>query len=73
MQDERLDVLPNGSHLSFGNYTEESRPLKRILKQFGGGSVEGGLAAVLRDEQVMRELVSVLNVDAKVSHNCLFH
>ena len=32
-QDERLDVLPNGSHLAFGNYSEASRPLKRVLKQ----------------------------------------
>ena len=34
-QDERLDVLPNGSHLAFGNYGEASRPLKRVLKQVG--------------------------------------
>ncbi len=66
MQDERLDVLPNGSHLSFGNYSEESRPLKRALKQVGGGSVEGGLSAVKIDEQAMREVISVLKVDAKV-------
>ena len=33
VQDERLDVLPNGSHLTFGSYAEESRPLKRALKQ----------------------------------------
>ncbi len=33
LQDERLDVLPNGSHLTFGSYGEESRPLKRTLKQ----------------------------------------
>jgi hypothetical protein len=32
-QSERLDVLPNGSHLAFGNYGEASRPLKRVLKQ----------------------------------------
>ena len=26
-------MLPNGSHLTFGNYGEASRPLKRVLKQ----------------------------------------
>ena len=34
--------------------------------QVGGGSVEGGLAAVHANDQAMRELVSVLDVDAKV-------
>ncbi|BDA41253.1 probable tubulin polymerization-promoting protein family member 3 at C-terminar half [Coccomyxa sp. Obi] len=66
LKDERLDVLPNGSHLTFGSYGEESRPLKRTLKQVGGGSVEGGLAAVCQDDQAMRELVTVLDVDAKI-------
>ena len=28
-------MLPNGSHLAFGNYGEASRPLKRVLKQAG--------------------------------------
>ncbi|CAL8462026.1 g1557 [Coccomyxa elongata] len=66
LKDERLDVLPNGSHLTFGSYGEESRPLKRTLKQVGGGSVEGGLAAVCQNDQAMRELVTVLDVDAKI-------
>ncbi|KAK9908613.1 hypothetical protein WJX75_000439 [Coccomyxa subellipsoidea] len=66
LKDERLDVLPNGSHLTFGSYAEESRPLKRALKQVGGGSVEGGLAAVHANDQAMRELVTLLDVDAKI-------
>ncbi|EIE25016.1 p25-alpha-domain-containing protein [Coccomyxa subellipsoidea C-169] len=66
LKDERLDVLPNGSHLTFGSYAEESRPLKRALKQVGGGSVEGGLAAVQTNDQAMRELVTVLDVDSKI-------
>ena len=67
MQDEHLDVLPNGSHLSFGSYQEESRPLRRVLKQVGGGSVGGGLLAVQQDQNALRELASALCIDAKVA------
>lgn len=37
----------------------------------GGGSVEGGLAAVHANDQAMRELVTVLDVDAKVRPSSL--
>lgn len=67
MQDEHLDVLPNGSHLSFGSYQEESRPLRRVLKQVGGGSVGGGLLAVQQDQNALRELASALCIDTKVA------
>ena len=69
VQDEHLDVLPNGSHLSFGNYQEESRPLRRVLKQVGGGSIEGGLLAVQQDEYALQELAAALCIDTKVIHN----
>ena len=59
-------MLPNGSHLCFGNYQEESRPLRRLLKQAGGGSIEGGLLAVQQDKNAMAELVDMLDIDAKV-------
>ena len=59
-------MLPNGSHLCFGNYQEESRPLRRLLKQAGGGSIEGGLLAVQQEKNAMAELVDMLDVDAKV-------
>ena len=65
LQDEHLDVLPNGSHLSFGSYQEESRPLRRLLKQVGGGSIEGGLLAVQQDPNALRELANVLCIDTK--------
>ena len=35
-------------------------------EQVGGGSVEGGLAAVQSNDQAMCELVTVLDVDSKV-------
>ncbi len=38
-------------------------------EQVGGGSVEGGLAAVQTNDQAMRELVTVLDVDSKVWPN----
>ena len=60
-------MLPNGCHLSFGSYQEESRPLRRLLKQIGGGSVTGGLRAVQLDQNVLRELASALCIDAKVA------
>ncbi|CAK0783737.1 hypothetical protein CVIRNUC_006936 [Coccomyxa viridis] len=66
LKDEHLDVLPNGSHLCFGNYQEESRPLRRLLKQAGGGSIEGGLLAVQQEKNAMAELVDMLDIDAKV-------
>ena len=66
LQDEHLDVLPNGSHLSFGAYQEESRPLRRVLKQVGGGSIQSGLLAVQHDQNALRELASALCLDAKV-------
>ena len=67
LQDEHLDVLPNGSHLSFGSYQEESRPLRRLLKQVGGGSIQGGLLAVQQDPNALRELANALCIDTKVA------
>ena len=67
MQDEHLDVLPNGSHLSFGSYQEESRPLRRVLKQVGGGSIGGGLLAVQQDHNALRALANALCIDTKVA------
>ena len=71
LQDEHLDVLPNGSHLSFGRYQEESRPLRRVLKQVGGGSIEGGILTMQQDQNALRELAAGLCIDAKVGavHN----
>ncbi len=60
-------MLPNGSHLSFGSYQEESRPLRRLLKQVGGGSIQGGLLAVQQDPNAMRELANALCIDTKVA------
>jgi hypothetical protein len=40
-------------------------------EQVGGGSVEGGLAAVHANDQAMRELVTLLDVDAKVRPSSL--
>ena len=48
MQDEHLDVLPNGSHLSFGSYQEESRPLRRVLKQVGEAPSEAACSRYSR-------------------------
>lgn len=66
LQGEHLDVLPNGSHLSFGRYQEESRPLRRVLKQVGGGSIEGGILTMQQDQNALRELAAGLCIDAKV-------
>ena len=60
-------MLPNGSHLSFGGYQEESRPLRRMLKQVGGGSIAGGLLAVQQDQNALRALASALCIDTKVA------
>jgi hypothetical protein len=66
LQDEHLDVLPNGSHLSFGCYQEESPPLRRMLKQVGGGSIEWGILTMQQDQNALRELAASLCIDTKV-------
>ena len=73
LQDEHLDVLPNGSHLSFGRYQEESRPLRRVLKQVGGGSIEGGILTMQQDQNALRELAAGLCIDAKVGSAYAHH
>lgn len=59
-------MLPTGAHLAFGAYQEEGRPLRRLLKQLGGGSLQGGLLTLQKDPDALRELASAISVDTKV-------
>ena len=54
-----MDTLPNGRQLTYGEYRDMGRPLRRMLKQLGAGSLEQGLLA-LRTEDSAREEVSHL-------------
>ena len=64
-QAERLDTLPTGRQLSYGAYHDQARPLRRVLKQVGAGSLEAGLAAVRADEAALREVAAVISLDPK--------
>ena len=64
-QAERLDTLPTGRQLSYGAYHDQTRALRRVLKQVGAGSLEAGLAAVRADEAALREVSAVISLDPK--------
>ena len=64
-QAERLDTLPTGRQLSYGAYHDQARPLRRVLKQVGAGSLEAGLAAVRSDEAALREVAATIAADPK--------
>ena len=72
-QAERLDTLPTGRQLSYGAYHDQARPLRRVLKQVGAGSLEAGLAAVRADEAALREVSAVICLEPKARPECLVH
>jgi len=57
--------LPTGRQLSYGAYHDQARPLRRVLKQVGAGSLDAGLAALRADEAALREVAAVVGVDPK--------
>ncbi|KAK9838481.1 hypothetical protein WJX81_002091 [Elliptochloris bilobata] len=66
---ERLDTLQTGRQLSYGAYHDQARPLRRVLKQVGAGSLDAGLAAVRTDEAALREVAAVISADPKAILN----
>ena len=67
LQAQKLNTLPSGRPLGFGEYKDASRPLRRLLKQYGSGCLETGLHFSKRNGNAKMELVLLLAVDRPVS------
>lgn len=67
MQAEKVDTLPNGRQLTYGEYRDVGRPLRRMLKQLGAGSLEKGLAALNSSEGALQEVAQLVHVEPAVS------
>ncbi len=65
-QAQRVNTLASGRPLGYGEYKDCARPLRRLLKQYGSGSLEGGLRFAQTNGDAQAELVALLNVDRPV-------
>ncbi len=61
-----MNTLASGRPLGYGEYKDCARPLRRQLKQYGSGSLEGGLRFAQTNGDALAELVALLNVDRPV-------
>ena len=61
-----MNVLSSGRPLGYGDYKDCCRPLRRLLKQYGSGSLEAGLKFAKANGNALSELVALLNVDRPV-------
>ena len=52
--------------LGYGQYHDAARPLRRLLKQVGGGSAEMGCSALLANEGALAEAAALTGIDPKV-------
>ena len=66
LQAEKVDTLPNGRQLTYGEYRDMCRPLRRTLKQLGSGSLDAGLSAVMIREDAMNEVAQLIGIDKQV-------
>lgn len=66
-QEQRVHTLGNGRPLGNGDYKDASRPLRRLLKQYGDGSLEAGLRYVAGNQAAQSETIALLSVDKPVS------
>ena len=58
-----MTTMSNGRMLTFGDYHDVSRTLRRFLKQLGNGSLEEGLRNVRANEDHLRELAKICDLD----------
>lgn len=63
LQEQRIHTLGNGRPLATGDYKDASRPLRRLLKQYGNGSLEQGLRYVSDTPAAQSETIALLSVD----------
>ena len=61
-----MDTMSNGRTLTFGDYHDISRPLRRFLKQLGSGSLDEGLKIARFNENQRRELAKICDLDEQV-------
>ena len=47
------------------------RPLRRMLKQLGSGSLDRGLQQLRSDETALQELAQLIHVEPAVSASCM--
>jgi len=65
-QTEKVDTLPNGRQLTYGEYRDSSRPLRRLLKQLGSGSLEAGMNVVLTQEEARSSVSQLIGIATQV-------
>ncbi len=65
-QEQRVHTLANGRPLGAGDYKDASRPLRRLLKQYGDGSLEDGMRFVAGNGAAQAETIALLSVDKPV-------
>jgi hypothetical protein len=67
-----VDTLPNGRQLTYGEYRDSSRPLRRLLKQLGSGSLEAGMNVVLTQEEARNSVSQLIGIATQVTslHLC---
>ena len=63
----QVDTLPNGRQLTYGEYRDMGRPLRRMLKQLGAGSLEEGLLSLRHQETALLEVSQLTGVSDAVS------
>ena len=66
LQEQQVNTLPNGRPLGFGDYKDASRPLRRVLKQFGSGNLEEGVKCIRGSTDSINEMVRMLSIDRSV-------
>ncbi len=66
IQAHGMITMSNGRMLTFGDYHDVSRPLRRFLKQLGNGNLEEGLRAARDNEDHCRELAKICDLDEQV-------
>ena len=66
MQKCETDTLENGRQLTYGDYRDASRALRRSLKQLGSGALEAGIRQLTASEAAAEEVAALIGVNAQV-------
>lgn len=66
VQEMLLDTLPNGRQLTYGEYKESSRPLRRLLKQIGSGSLDNGIDIIQSNEEALASVSQLIGIPREV-------
>lgn len=66
LQKCETDTLGNGRQLTYGDYRDASRALRRSLKQLGSGALEAGIRQLTASEAAAEEVASLIGVNALV-------